>query len=165
VSRTPQGVQAEFLGEPRPGGLGARILSPSGGIVTHFDRFILPSIAQVEYRLGSEAHLVVHSLCTPLSEARTRIYAVISFRTRLPAWIVKILLWPVARRIFRQDSFILQAQGRSIRQFGGVHYTSTGIDVLGLQIARLLRRGDGNADPETPDDRPEDWSREVNLEV
>ena len=35
-----------------PEGLVARILSPSGGVVTHFDRFILPCITEVEYAIG-----------------------------------------------------------------------------------------------------------------
>jgi hypothetical protein len=36
-------------------------------VVTHFDRFVLPSIAQVEYRLGSEVHFLVNSICTPVT--------------------------------------------------------------------------------------------------
>ena len=158
VTRTPEGVQAEYLGEPRPEGLAAKILSPSGGVVVHFDRFILPSIAQVEYRLGSEVHFLVNSICTPVSDVLTRIHAVIAFRTRLPGWLVKLLLDPVATKIFRQDAFILKAQGESLRRFGGEHYASTAIDVLGLQIARLLREA-------TPGDAPDEWTREIDLEV
>jgi phenylpropionate dioxygenase-like ring-hydroxylating dioxygenase large terminal subunit len=157
VTRTAEGVQAEYLGEPRPEGLAAKILSPSGGVVTHFDRYIWPSIAQVEYRLGEETHFLVNSICTPVSESLTRIHAVISFRTRFPGWLVKLLLNPVATRIFRQDAFILKAQGENLRRFGGEHYASTAIDVLGLQIARLLR----GAEPEPS----EDWTREIELEV
>jgi phenylpropionate dioxygenase-like ring-hydroxylating dioxygenase large terminal subunit len=157
VTRTPEGVQAEYLGEPRPEGLAAKILSPSGGVVTHFDRYIWPSIAQVEYRLGEETHFLVNSICTPVSEFLTRIHAVISFRTRFPGWLVKLLLNPVATRIFKQDAFILKAQGENLRRFGGEHYASTAIDVLGLQIARLLR----GAEPEPS----EDWTREIELEV
>jgi phenylpropionate dioxygenase-like ring-hydroxylating dioxygenase large terminal subunit len=158
VTRTPEGVQAEYLGEPRPEGLAAKILAPSGGVVTHFDRFILPSIAQVEYRLGGDAAFLVNSLCTPVDAFLTRITAVIAFRTRLPGWLVKPLLAPFATRIFKQDASILKAQASSLRAFGGEHYASTAIDVLGLQIARLLRHpeGDGGAD---------DWSREIELEV
>jgi len=163
VSRTPDGVQAEYLGEPRPEGLAAKLLAPSGGIVTHVDRFVLPSIAQVEYRLGADAHFLVNSLCTPVDEYLTRIHVVIAFRTRLPGWLMKPLLTPLANRIFKQDAGILRAQSSSLRKFGGEHYTSTAIDVLGLQIARLLRHPDaGAADVE---DRPEDWSREIELEV
>ena len=157
VTRTPEGVQAEYLGEPRPEGLAAKILSPSGGVVTHFDRYIWPSIAQVEYRLGDETHFLVNSICTPVSEFLTRIHAVITFRTRFPGWLVKLLLNPVATRIFKQDAFILKAQGENLRRFGGEHYASTAIDVLGLQIARLLR----GAEPEPS----EDWTREIELEV
>jgi phenylpropionate dioxygenase-like ring-hydroxylating dioxygenase large terminal subunit len=163
VSRTPDGVQAEYLGEPRPEGLAAKILSPSGGVVTHVDRFILPSIAQVEYRLGSEVHFLVNSICTPVDDYLTRIHAVISFRTRFPGWLVKILLNPVATRIFKQDAYILKAQGENLRRFGGEHYASTAIDVLGLQIARLLRRAEtGATDPE---EAAEEWSREIELDV
>ena len=162
VSRTAEGVQAEYVGEPRPEGWAAKILSPSGGVVTHFDRFILPSIAQVEYRLGDEAHFKVDSICTPADDNLTKIYAVISFRTRLPGWFVKMMLNPVATRIFRQDAFILKAQGAAIRRWGGEHYASTAIDVLGLQIARLLRVSEsGGAD----DESPETWAREIELEV
>jgi phenylpropionate dioxygenase-like ring-hydroxylating dioxygenase large terminal subunit len=163
VTRTADGIQAEYLGEPRPEGLAAKILSPSGGVVTHFDRFILPSIAQVEYKLGGEVHFLVNSICTPVEEFRTRIHAVISFRTRFPGWLVKTLLNPVATRIFKQDAFILKAQGGSLKRFGAEHYASTAIDVLGLQIARLLRLAEsGEIAPEDP---AEAWSREIELEV
>jgi len=163
VSRTAVGVQAEYLGEPRPEGLAAKLLAPSGGVVTHFDRFILPSIAQIEYRLGDDVHFLVNSICTPVDEYLTRIHAVIRFRTRLPGWLLKPLLTPLANRIFKQDAAILRAQSGSLRKFGGDHYTSTAIDVLGLQIARLLRRTESEA--AAAEDRPEDWSREIDLEV
>ncbi len=155
ASRLPEGIQAEYVGEPRPEGLGARILSPAGGIVTHFDRFLLPSIAQVEYRMGEASHFVNTGICTPVEPARTRIYAVLAFRTRLPGWLVKLFLTPVATRIFEQDAAIVKAQADQARRFGGEDHASTAIDVLGLQIARLLR----GAEPEA------DWSREIEMEV
>ena len=52
VRRREDGVEAEFVGEPRPSGIVGRLLAPGGGVVEHVDRFILPSVAQVEYRLG-----------------------------------------------------------------------------------------------------------------
>jgi phenylpropionate dioxygenase-like ring-hydroxylating dioxygenase large terminal subunit len=155
VTRTAQGVQAEYIGEERPEGLAARILSPSGGEVTHVDRFISPSIAQIEYRIGTDAHFIANALCVPVRESLTRIYAVIQFRTRLPALLVKRILDPVATRIFKQDADILKSQAGSLRRWGGEHYSSTAIDVLGLQIARLLRGGDDD----------EDWTREIDMDV
>jgi phenylpropionate dioxygenase-like ring-hydroxylating dioxygenase large terminal subunit len=139
VRRSHDRVEAEYVGEPRPPGLVARILSPSGGIVTHFDRFILPSIAQVEYRIGTENHFLADTAMTPVSEFKTRIHAVISFRSRIPGAVLAPILRPLAMRIFQQDADILHRQSENIRRFGGEQFVSTDIDVLGRHIFRLLR--------------------------
>jgi phenylpropionate dioxygenase-like ring-hydroxylating dioxygenase large terminal subunit len=150
VTRQPDRVQAEYLGEPRPTGIVARLLSPSGGIVQHWDRFVLPSIAQVEYKLGTENHFLVTSICTPVEDFFTRMYAVVTFRTRIPGWLIKPLLSPLAMRIFRQDARILAIQTRAIQRFGGEQYMSTEIDVLGPHIWRLLRQAE-RAEPPAAD--------------
>jgi phenylpropionate dioxygenase-like ring-hydroxylating dioxygenase large terminal subunit len=154
VSRTSDRVVAEYIGEPRPTGLIARILSPSGGVVTHFDRFLLPSIAQVEYSIGTENHLVVDSVMTPVSDFCTRIYAIVSFRARLPHFLIRPLIKPLALRVFKQDAFILKKQSDTIRRFGGEQFASTEIDVLGRHIWRLLKaaeRGDAHGGEESAD--------------
>ncbi|MEE2828428.1 MAG: aromatic ring-hydroxylating dioxygenase subunit alpha [Myxococcota bacterium] len=161
VTRTPQSVQVEFLGEPRPPGLVARILSPSGGVMTHFDRFLMPSVAEVEYSLGEENHIVVTSYCCPVDRNHTRVFATVSFRLRLPHWLVKPLVLPLAMRIFKQDAWILAAQTESIERFGGERYCSTEIDLIGGQVWRLLRRAEQGRLPE-PDP---DWRKEVKLLV
>lgn len=146
VHRTADRVVTEYLGEPRPPGVVARLLSPSGGMVTHFDRFILPSIAQVEYRIGTENHFLVDSVMTPVSDFVTRIFAVVSFKLRLiPGWLLKPFLMPLAMRVFQQDARILQMQTDVIHRFGGEQFVSTELDVMGRHIWRLLKaaeRGD-----------------------
>ncbi|HZU85046.1 MAG TPA: aromatic ring-hydroxylating dioxygenase subunit alpha [Polyangiaceae bacterium] len=159
VRRERDRVVAEYVGEPRPTGMVARVLSPSGGIVTHFDRFILPSIAQVEYRIGTENHLVVDSAMTPLGDFSTRIYAVVSYRTRLPRALVRPLVRPLALRIFGQDAFILSKQTETIRAFGGEQFASTEVDVLGRHVWRLLRAA------ERGDTQPGEEQVEVRLVV
>jgi phenylpropionate dioxygenase-like ring-hydroxylating dioxygenase large terminal subunit len=149
VHRSRDRVEAEYIGEPRPPGLIARILSPSGGMVTHFDRFLLPSIAQVEYRIGTENHLLVDSVMTPVTDFLTRVYAVVSFKMRLPGWLVKPFVKPLALRVFKQDAMILERQTELIRSFGGEQFVSTEIDVLGRHIWRLLKqheRGDAGGE-------------------
>jgi len=146
VKRGADRVEAEYVGEPRPPGLVARILSPSGGTVTHFDRFILPSIAQVEYKIGTESHFLVTSAMTPVTDFFTRIYAVVSFKLRLiPGWLIKPFLRPLALRIFQQDAVILKTQTETIRRFGGEQFTSTEIDVLGRHIWRLMKAAERGA--------------------
>jgi phenylpropionate dioxygenase-like ring-hydroxylating dioxygenase large terminal subunit len=150
VRRWGDRVEAEYQGEPRPPGVVGRLLSPSGGTVEHWDRFFLPSIAQVEYRLGSENHILVTTAMTPLADFRTRMYAVISFRVRLPGRVVKLVLEPLAMRIFRQDAEILRVQTETIRRFGGEQFMSTDVDVLGREIWRLLRQAErGEIEPMT----------------
>lgn len=146
IHRSADRVETEYLGEPRPPGIVARILSPSGGMVTHFDRFLLPSIAQVEYRIGTENHFLVDSVMTPVNDFVTRIFAVVSFKLRLlPGWLIKPILMPLAMRVFQQDAKILQMQTDLIHRFGGEQFVSTEIDVMGKHIWRLLKaaeRGD-----------------------
>jgi phenylpropionate dioxygenase-like ring-hydroxylating dioxygenase large terminal subunit len=145
VRRAKDRVEVEYLGEPRPPGIVAKILSPSGGMVTHYDRFILPGIAQVEYRIGDENHLLVDSVMTPVSDFETKIFAVVSFKTRIPAKMLEPLIKPLALQIFKQDAFILDEQTRAIERFGGEQFAWTDIDVVGKHVWRLLReaeRGD-----------------------
>ena len=142
VRRSADKVEAEYIGEPRPSGLVGRLLAPGGGVVQHFDRFLMPSIAQVEYRIGDTSHIMVTSAMTPVSDWDTLVYAVVTFRLPLPRWVVRAalpLLMPVALHIFGQDARILRQQTETIRRFGTEAYASTEIDVLGPGILRLLR--------------------------
>jgi phenylpropionate dioxygenase-like ring-hydroxylating dioxygenase large terminal subunit len=142
VRRSADRVEVQYDGEPRPSGVAGRVLSPGGGTVEHWDRFILPSIAQVEYRLGKDVHFLVTSLCTPESDFRTRMWAVVEFKTRFPARAVARVLEPFALRIFGQDARILRAQADNIRRFGGEQYQSTELDFLGPHIWRLLKQAE-----------------------
>lgn len=159
VTREGDGVRAEYIGEPRPDGLVGRLLAPGGGVVTHVDRFRLPSVAQVEYRLGSDAHFLVTSWCTPVEEQVTRVHAEVRWRTPLPSLFVRTLALPVAWRIVGQDAAMLRAQAIAERD-SGVRHASTQIDVLGTQIGKLLRSA-----PSDPAVAEESWVREFEMEV
>ncbi|MGC4001081.1 MAG: aromatic ring-hydroxylating dioxygenase subunit alpha [Anaeromyxobacter sp.] len=140
VRRFADRCEAVFSGEPRPSGLVGRLLAPGGGEVEHVDRFLLPSIAQVEYRLGAASHLVATTAMTPEAPGRTRLFAVVTWRLPLPGWLVRAVLTPVAGRILAQDARMLALQAENVRRFGGERFTSTRLDVLGPQIAQLLER-------------------------
>jgi phenylpropionate dioxygenase-like ring-hydroxylating dioxygenase large terminal subunit len=148
VRRGKDRVEAQYLGEPRPPGLVAKLLSPSGGIVSHWDRFLLPSIAQVEYRIGDENHFLADTVCTPVSDFVTRLHAVVSVRSRVPGRLIAPLVKPLAMRVFQQDAEILRQQTERIARLGGEQFASTEIDVLGRHIWRLLRSAErGESDP------------------
>jgi phenylpropionate dioxygenase-like ring-hydroxylating dioxygenase large terminal subunit len=133
------GIEAQYVGEPRPEGWVGRVLAPEGGVVTHVDRFLLPSIAQVEYRLGPN-HLLDTALFTPVSEYETDLHAVISFRLRLPNALIRPVITPIVNRILVQDGVVLRRQAENTRRFGGEQHASTEMDVLGQHIRKLLRQ-------------------------
>lgn len=153
VRSIPGGIEAEFLGEARPPGVVGKVLAPGGGVVIHFDRFLLPCITQVEYRLGDRSHLMVTTAYTPESDFVTRVYATVTFRLPIPEWLVTPILTPIAVRIFQQDARMLKLQSDTIRRFGGEQFASTEVDLLGPHIWRLLRQAERGAVVEA---RPEE---------
>lgn len=152
VRREADRVEAQYIGEPRPEGVIGRFLSPSGGLVVHFDRFILPSILQVEYSIGDENHVLVTGACTPVNDFQTRMYAEVKVRSRVPGWIVK-LATPLGLKVFQQDAVMLALQTENIRKFGGEQFESTEIDVLGGHIWKLMRQAERGIETEPSEKR------------
>lgn len=160
LERTDAGVACEYIGEPRPEGLVAWLLAPSGGIVTHFDRFHMPCITEVEYALGEDSHFVNAAALTPADDYDTILYAVAAIRTRIPSFLIKPVVLPFAMRIFAQDRVVLELQTASAQRFAGSRYASTEVDLIGPHILRLLNRAaSGAADPAEP------YRTEIEIDV
>ncbi len=140
VRRFEDRVEAEYVGESRPPGVVAKLLAPRGGEVIHFDRFLLPSVAQVEYRLG-ESGLCISAALSPVDDYYTRLFIVFSYRLPVAGWMARPLLRLFAMRIFRQDAAMLARQTETIERFGEESYKFTEIDVLSSEIFDLLRHG------------------------
>lgn len=138
VRRSADRAEAAYVGEPRPSGVIGRLLAPGGGIVEHTDRFLMPSIAQVEYRIGEHNHLLNTTAMTPTSAFETRLWAVIQLRLRIPSRLVAPFVTPLAMRILRQDAAVLATQSATIQRHGGEDFTSTEVDVLGPHIWKLM---------------------------
>lgn len=160
VRRDRDRVAAQYLGEPLPKGLAARILGVGAlraadagtgagneepPLLEHFDRFVMPSISQVEYGLGRN-RFVATSLLTPESDFVTRFHTVVAYRLPLPRLVMRALFKPVAMRILGQDARMLARQSANVRRFGSESYVSTAVDVLGPEIWRMLERGERGLD-------------------
>lgn len=159
IERTDTSAVCEYIGEPRPEGIVARLLSPSGGVVTHFDRFHMPCVVEVEYSIGSENHIVNAAALTPEDDHETRLFSLVALRTRIPDWILKLAVKPLAMRIFQQDARILQLQTASMEHWGSARYTSTEVDLLGPHILRMLTRAARGSEPAEP------YTAELEMEV
>jgi len=146
-------VECEFIGEPRPSGLLGKILAPGGGDqMFHCDRFLLPSVAQVEYRMGHRGHLLTTSSLSPISDFQTRLYAVVSVRKSFWLSLLRPVITPLAMKVVQQDQEVLAKQTAAIQAHGGEHYAYTEADTLGPGIIRLLRRAVKEAIPTTVGD-------------
>jgi phenylpropionate dioxygenase-like ring-hydroxylating dioxygenase large terminal subunit len=143
VTREGSEVRAEYAGESRPDTWLARVLAPGGGTLEHEDRFILPSIVRVEYRLGDQARLLSSALFTPLDADRTQLHVQIAYRLgRVPgAWLAP-LLHLVSTRVLREDAEILAQQSENLARFAGPDFASTELDLFSSQIAELLERAE-----------------------
>jgi phenylpropionate dioxygenase-like ring-hydroxylating dioxygenase large terminal subunit len=153
------GVEVRYLGEPV--GLGPlRLPGDSGRTFDHWDRFFLPSIAQIEYAVDGWFRLVNTIVHLPMSPFRTRAWFVVRFESRLPASVVRAVVRQHGRRILRQDADALARQTERARSLGGERYASTELDLLGPAIWHLLRRAEraeqldgGDAAPATVRER------------
>src|SRR5262249_9083624 len=105
----------------------------------HWDRFFLPSVAQIEYAVDGWFRLVNTIVHLPMSAFRTRAWFVVRFQSRMPAPVVHAIVRQHGKRILRQDADALARQTERTRDLGGERYASTELDLLGPSIWHLLR--------------------------
>lgn len=146
------GVEVQYLGEPV--GMGP-IRGAQGSELTfdHWDRFLLPSTAQIEYRVEGWLRIINTILHLPLAPTRTRAWFVVRYWTRVPSAVVRPIVELRGRQILRQDAKVLAEQTATIRRFGGERYTSSDLDLLGPAIWRMLRRAERGEPQPTDTDR------------
>jgi hypothetical protein len=145
----PGGVEVEYLGEPV--GFGPIRMKRSGRTFEHWDRFFLPSIAQIEYRVDDWLRIVNTIVHLPLSPFRTRAWFVVRFWTPLPVAVAKPIVLARGKGILKQDAVVLARQTDAVRRFGGERYTSTDLDLLGNAIWKLLRRAESGGESRAVD--------------
>jgi phenylpropionate dioxygenase-like ring-hydroxylating dioxygenase large terminal subunit len=135
------GVEVRFDGEPV--GLGPIQGGPlAKKVFEHWDRFFLPGIAQVEYKVEDWLRITNTVLHLPLSPTRTRAWFVFRWNVPVPAAVLRPYVAAQGRFVLRQDARMLRRQLEQVDRFGGEHFASTELDLLGAAIWRLLRRAE-----------------------
>ncbi|WP_170854026.1 aromatic ring-hydroxylating oxygenase subunit alpha [Microlunatus flavus] len=144
------GIEVQYLGEPV--GMGPlRLGEASGRTFDHWDRFLLPSVAQIEYAVQGWFRVVNTIVQLPLSPFRTRAWFVVRFSSPLPGPLVGTVVKLQGRRILGQDAEALARQTERSLQLGGERYASTELDLLGTAIWRLLRSAERAEQPDGED--------------
>jgi len=152
------GCEVEFVGESV--GFGRIQGGPfASKVFQHWDRFFLPSIAQVEYRVEGWLRIFNTVLHLPVAPFKTKAWFVLQWKSPLPAALVRPIVQLRGRKVLGQDAGMLAQQSERIRRFGGERFSSTELDLLGAAIWRLLRQAeraesaslaDGDADGPLP---------------
>ena len=131
-------IEAEFLGEERMASWIGRLLVPKGSRIQHVDRFQLPYLTRVDYRMSERRQYVVMSQCTPEVDGRTRVFTYLGFRFEPLGALVKMVFQPFAGAILNQDVEILRWQAEDLRRTGAPRFLYHETDAIARGIRDLL---------------------------
>ncbi|WP_407889642.1 Rieske 2Fe-2S domain-containing protein [Scytonema sp. NUACC26] len=148
ITRSENMVEAVYLNEETISGLIYKLLAPGCKKVISIGRFILPSIAQLEYCTDCDRdQLFISLFLTPVKENLIRAYSIVTFRSWLPDWFLKAIAKPLFSFATRQDKAILQLQTWNINRFQGEKFVLTEIDVIRPHLLYLLKQGEKLNEP------------------
>lgn len=131
-------VQAEFIGEERMDSWIGKLLVPEGSGIVHTDRFQLPYVTRVDYRMSEKRQYVVMSQCTPVSENVTRVFTWLAFRFEPFGGLVNLIFRPFAGRILDQDVDVLREQTEDLERTGPPKFLYHETDAIARGIRDLL---------------------------
>ena len=123
-------------------------INPQRELVTHSDRFILPSHVEVKYAFGKAGGRFIGILAmNPISEFETDVFIVLGLRFGWLNPLLAFALRPVAMRVLRQDDRILTQQAENLKLDPNAAKRSIGSDLPDMCVRRLRAWA---ADPSLP---------------
>ena len=131
-------IQAEFVNEERMESLIGRLLVPKDGSIYHTDRFQLPYVTRVDYRMSDKRQYIVMSQCTPISETETRVFTYMAYRFAPLGRLVRLGFEPLSHLILNQDVKIIRQQTADIERTGDAKFLYYETDAIAKGIRRLL---------------------------
>lgn len=139
ITYGPDWVQAEFLGEKRMESIIGRLLVPDDSDIYHTDRFQLPYVTRVDYRMSEKRQYIVMSQCTPISQTETRVFTYMAYRFAPLGRLLRLGFEPLSRIILKQDVHIIRDQSEDIAAHGGeTAFLYHETDAIADAIRRLL---------------------------
>ena len=131
-------IQAEFLNEERMESLIGRLLVPKGEEIVHTDRFQLPYVTRVDYKMTEKRQYIVMSQCTPVTEDETRVFTYMAYRFAPLGRLVRLGFEPISHLILNQDVKIIREQTADLKRTGEARFLYFETDAIAKGIRRLL---------------------------
>lgn len=136
------GVEGCYLGEPAPtqGLIGRIFADGSTDAMIHEERFIAPTLSQVEFRIGVTSHLLSTQVLTPETQTCTRLYLVLRVKSKIPKFLTTFLFRLLLTRLLRQDIRVLEQQQAALESVGDSPRVSSELDLLSLTTIHFFHQ-------------------------
>ncbi|AFZ24247.1 ring-hydroxylating dioxygenase, large terminal subunit [Cylindrospermum stagnale PCC 7417] len=144
VERCNGAVLVEYHNETSNLGWYTRFLNSPGFEIQHCDRFYLPNITSVEYKMAQNRHLFITSQSIPETDNSTLVYTDVTYNYGIWNKLARPLVWWTAQHIIQQDIEILKIQGDAIAKYG-TQFSHTPADTIHLfveSIRAAISRGE-----------------------
>jgi len=147
LQTTDDGFVVEYFGQPRQTGWLFRLFeSPRDSERAYFSGM---SMAQIEYRYKSGWAAWISLYFTPETPTSTHVFTTLHLDGRwAPAFLVRMFVWPLLKRVGLQDQFILEQQEATRVQFPARRYVVADTDIVRPYLEAAWKEGEPNAMPD-----------------
>jgi phenylpropionate dioxygenase-like ring-hydroxylating dioxygenase large terminal subunit len=128
LQKTADGFMVDYSGQPRQTGWLFKLFeSPRASERAYLSGL---GMAQIEYRYQSGWAIWISLYFTPETPSSTHVFATLHMAGRwAPSWLIRLLVWPLLKRVGLQDQFILEQQELTRRLFPERHHVVTELDI------------------------------------
>lgn len=104
--------------------------------------FAAPGSARLEYRYVNGSRVLFDLHFTPRSMTTTDVFVSLHVEGRFaPAWLVKLLVWPLLKKVNDQDARMLELQSANLTRFGPRRGASTPLDIVRPVLEQFWQQG------------------------
>lgn len=146
VERRNGATIVEYSNEATNLGWFTRFLNRNGSEIQHTDRFYMPNVTNVEYKLGKNRHLLITSQSIPETEKSTIVYTDVTFNYGIWNKLARPLVHWTAQRIIHQDIEILNWQADTIAKYG-TQFSNTPADTIHVFVESIRNAIANGKDP------------------
>lgn len=143
LSATGDGFQVDYEGQATQSGLLYKLFESRRTRERAY--FSGLSVAQIEYRYATGRAIWITLCCTPESDRSTHLFGMLHTEGHwAPAWLIRLLVWPLVRRVARQDQAIVEHQSEQRSIFPGRRDLVMPFDIVRPHLERAWEgRPDG----------------------
>ena len=135
------GVEAIYHGEKESNSFLSRLIfgrPDPDAEAYHGERFIAPSIHQVEYRMGAIGHVFANVIYTPVNEKKSMITMLYNIRSYGLGKFFSFLVKRLLVKVVEQDVEILNLQYENRKKHDSSREISNQTDLMALEVRKLL---------------------------